>query len=270
MVFFVLIRVIVMMGMTLSLLVVGVLVFLMSVLVRVVVGMLVLMLVVSLLSFGLGRLGMLQSLSFFVLLLLGGKLLVCNSLVNLRIQQSILDEGSEILEDYALVVFVGASSQMSEQVSEIINWSVVLERLDAMLGMGNHVVKRVHQTRQGSTLGICGFDKAAISLHKRVDGAQLTEQVQCRDDAVMHVLLRNLHNFGLGCVVRVALDVQIHLVLQVLDFGLKCGSALDLLHESLVGFEVLALQLLFILADPVHLLLLVPDCLSLSAEEEVT
>ena len=160
MVFFVLIRVIVMMGMTLSLLVVGVLVFLMSVLVRVVVGMLVLMLVVSLLSFGLGRLGMLQSLSFFVLLLLGGKLLVCNSLVNLRIQQSILDEGSEILEDYALVVFVGASSQMSEQVSEIINWSVVLERLDAMLGMGNHVVKRVHQTRQGSTLGICGFDKA--------------------------------------------------------------------------------------------------------------
>ena len=88
-------------------------------------------------------------------------------------------------------------------------------------------------------------------------------------ETVLHILFSERGTHGFGGIVGVALDVEVNLLLEVLDFGLEGGTSLDLVHEVLVGLELLILELGLVGNDLVDLLLLVADVRGLGAEEKV-
>ena len=102
-----------------------------------------------------------------------------------------------------------------------------------------------------------------------MDCTQLTHKSEGGLDVIVHVILGDLGSFVLVGIVGVALNVEVHLVMQVLEFSFEVRQSSNFLEEVFVWLKVLALKLEFIFLDLIDLFLLVPDLLGFGAQEQV-
>ncbi len=85
----------------------------------------------------------------------------------------------------------------------------------------------------------------------------------------MNVFVRYLSGFGFVGPVRVAFDVQIHLLVQVFDLSFQLRTTLNLLNEFLLRFKCRVLKFSFISDDLVELFLHITELTTLVREKEV-
>lgn len=201
--------------------------------------------------------GILSSLVGVVDGLLGSELLVGDALVGLGSQVRVRDRSNDESVDLAVgnscVVLLGASSELSKRVGKVANVRVVFERVDSVVCALNQSIKHVGKARQSEALGISVLDEVWVSLDKIMDGSHLTNHVQSCNNSVVDLLLGKGRSRILDVPVRVALYVEINLILKLLDLSLELGTLLQLLQEALVRLEIFVLELLGVFDNLVNL-----------------
>ncbi len=97
----------------------------------------------------------------------------------------------------------------------------------------------------------------------------LSKNGKSSNQAVLDILLGDLGISGFSSVIGVALNVKVDLFIQVFNFGFKSGTSANLIHEILVGLELLVLELGLIGNNLINLLLLVAALFGLGTKEQV-
>lgn len=151
------------------------------------------------------------------------------------------------------VVLLGASSELSKRVGKVANVRVVFERVDSVVCALNQSIEDGGKARQSEALGVSVLNEVWVSLDKIMDGSHLTNHVQSCNNSVVDLLLRKGGSRILDIPVRVALDVEINLILKLLDLSLELGTLLQLLQEALVRLEIFVLELLGVFDNLVNL-----------------